>query len=573
MKRELTELQDVEALAEDWGAGQDHRHSGQERTSSAESTREEELYVYQIGNLILDEAHFARDAGGVLYVFQEGVYQSSGERYVHRRVKKIVIDRKKESDWSTRVAGQVTEWIRTDAPDLWGAPPIGTLNVLNGLLDLASLKLRPHDPLFLSPFHIPVVYVPASTCPAIDQFIAEVFPEDALDLAFEILGDLLTPERSIQKAVLLVGEGGNGKGVFLALVIVFVGSRNVSNISLHKLEADRFAVARIYAKLANVCADLPSEHLTGTSVFKQITGNDTVTGEYKFRDSFSFSPHCRLLFSANHPPQSKDASKAFYDRWIVVPFNRTFRGAENETPRNVLDARLAAPGELSGALNKAIAALRRLRIAGRFTESESTRTALAQFHAVTDPLAVWLDRQTVALPTAVIPKSELHTAYNQTCQWDGRPPMTNQLFGRALKKLRPDLQEAQRTVGFRLQWVYVGIGLRARLPVQTDSPDSRDSRDSSIPVSCTNHSEPLADCELNSYESVVSSDAEEQVKTNRVNHVNGVKGVGSRPCYACGSKRFWRKGSGELICALCHPPGASDFSFELVKLDDTQAGP
>ena len=54
------------------------------------------------------------------------------------------------------------------------------------------------------------------------------FPDDAVDPAFGILSASLTPDRSIQKTVLLVGEVGNGRRVFLALVLNFVGRRNVS---------------------------------------------------------------------------------------------------------------------------------------------------------------------------------------------------------------------------------------------------------------------------------------------------------------------------------------------------------
>src|SRR5207302_650232 len=128
----------------------------------------------------------------------------------------------------------------------------------------------------------------------------DTFPPDARAVAWEILADLLTPDRSIQKAALLAGEGGNGKSRFLAATSAFAGRRNVANLSLHKIEADRFAAARLLGKLANICADLPSDHLTGTSVFKAITGGDAIAAEYKYRDSFEFAPFCRLLFSANY---------------------------------------------------------------------------------------------------------------------------------------------------------------------------------------------------------------------------------------------------------------------------------
>ena len=123
---------------------------------------------------------------------------------------------------------------------------------------------------------------------------------------------MITPDRSIQKAVALIGEGGNGKGVFLQLAPNFVGTKNVAHLSLQKLETDRFAPARLYGKLANICSDLPGEQSTGSAVFKSITGCNRITAEFKYRDSFEFRPFARLLLSANHLPASRDASKAFF---------------------------------------------------------------------------------------------------------------------------------------------------------------------------------------------------------------------------------------------------------------------
>ena len=80
--------------------------------------------------------------------------------------------------------------------------------------------------------------------------------------------------------------------------------------------------------------------------------------EYKFKDSFEFVPYSRLVFSANHPPKSQEASPAFFRRWIVVPFDRTFADGDPDTiPGDKLDAILSDPVELSGVLNKALEAL------------------------------------------------------------------------------------------------------------------------------------------------------------------------------------------------------------------------
>jgi P4 family phage/plasmid primase-like protien len=514
-----------------------HRRKSAAPNARKNSSRNETLYAYELGNQILQEAHFARDGGGKLYVLQGGAYRPTGERFAIRRVQELAIEQRKETDWSTQLAGQVVEWVRTAAPDLWGRPPVDRINLLNGLLDLGTLELRPHTHEFLSPIQIPISYDPAATCPGIDKFIAETFPADSFELAWEILGDLLTPERSVQKAILLSGEGGNGKGVYLTLATNFVGCANVSTLSLHRLEMDRFAVAGLYGKLANVCADLPSEHLVSTSVFKAVTGNDRIAGEYKFRDCFFFAPYCRLLFSANHPPQSKDASKAFYDRWIVVPFSRSFRGTEQEVPRSLLDAQLSTESERSGALNGALAALRRLRSRGRFAETDSTHVALEQFREVTDPLAVWLERETVTHPSAMIPQGQLLAAYNNASAREGRPPMTSQAFGRAIKRLRSNIEEAQRTVQSKITWIYLGIGLKTEEHFNQESRTSLDSHDCSSYVPVTGHGRYQAPARQEGHET-----SGEQVGGVRVNRVKPVNGEGSTvrsaSCRARDSNRF-----------------------------------
>jgi P4 family phage/plasmid primase-like protien len=352
----------------------------------------------------------------------------------------------------------VAEYIRADAPELWERPPVDEVNVSNGILDLHSGKLRPHDPSYLSPVQIPTSYDPSAECPAWDKFVSEVFPEDAVELAFELAADLITPSRSAQKAILFLGEGSNGKSTYLRALTALVGSTNTAGVSLHKLESDRFATARLLGKLANICPDLPSTHLTETSVFKAITGGDDLHAEYKYRESFEFAPYCRLVFSANHVPRSGDASHAFFRRWLVVPFDRTFEPAE-QVPREELDARLSEPGELSGVLNRALAVLPRIRRDG-FTESESMRDAWEEFKAMTDPVAVWLENNTVSEANAWVPKSALIAAYNKSAEESGRAGLTAQAFGRAMKRARPEVGEAQRTVGGRQVKCYTGVGLK-----------------------------------------------------------------------------------------------------------------
>ncbi len=425
---------------------------------------DDKLATCDIADMITSDSHFAVDTGGKLYVFESGVYKPTGESYVKRRVKSILGALKKPQQWTSRRSDEVVKYIAVDAPTLWERPPLDKVNVLNGVLDVNTRTLAPHSAEFLSPIQLPVNFDPAARCPHWDDFVGTTFPTDAEAIAWEVPAWLMTPETSIQKAILLTGDGSNGKSVYLAALLAFIGRKNAAAVSLHKLENDRFSVARLVGKLANICPDLPSTDLTGTSVFKSITGGDSLLAERKFEESFEFVPYSRLVFSANLPPKSQDASPAFFRRWLVVPFEKTFQaGAAGTIPRAELDAMLADPAELSGVLNKALLALEAIRKHG-FTESESTRRAMDDFRQTTDPLAVWLDRNTVVHPTGVVVADRLWDEYNRDCVAKGRPTISKNALGRAIVQLRPTVEKRQRTVNGVLSSCYIGLGMLTNDP-------------------------------------------------------------------------------------------------------------
>src|SRR5205823_2729151 len=119
-------------------------------------------------------------------------------------------------------------------------------------------------PAFLSAVQIPVDYDPEAKCPAWEQFCSEVFPTDAADagVPFEILAYAMFPGGGRQHAVLCIGEGANGKSVFLSAASTFLGKRNIANLTLHRIEGDRFSASRLVGKLANICSDLPGRDLS-----------------------------------------------------------------------------------------------------------------------------------------------------------------------------------------------------------------------------------------------------------------------------------------------------------------------
>jgi putative DNA primase/helicase len=404
--------------------------------------------------------HFAQDQGDKLYHYAAGVYTTGGEARIRRLTKHIV----PAEQWSTHLADEAVEYIRADAPRLWERSPLDRVNLRNGILDVKSRVLCPHSPAYLSPIQLPIDYNPDALCPAWDAQLEATLPRDVYEagVIWYLLAWLMLPITFIQKAVLLLGGGGTGKSTLLTAILGFLGGRkNVSSISLQRIESDRFSAARLLGKLANICADLPTTHLETSSTFKAITGGDEITGEFKFHDSFSFVPFARLLFSANHPPISRDASPAFFDRWIVIAMDQVFRGTAEEVDRATLDAKLAAPSELSGALNRALDALPAV-LSSQIPITPSMSEAWQEFWAMTDPLARWLDENTLGNSLAFVPASDLMSRYNDDALAAGRPPLNKTAFGLAIRRLRPGVIFTRQQVACIRREGYRGIGFIAR---------------------------------------------------------------------------------------------------------------
>ena len=203
-------------------------------------------------------------------------------------------------------------------------PDLPTINLLNGRLEWATDTLQPHTPRRVYRHSIPVSYDPQATCPTFDHYLETTLDEDVIPLADEIIGHLLIPDTRYEKAVMLTGDGENGKSVFIDTLTALLGSQHVSNVALQDLEENRFRVAELFGKLGNFFADLDPRALKSTSLFKALVTGDEIEAERKFTDPFKFRNVARLVFSANKLPDSSDRTHAFYRRWHVIPFTRTF---------------------------------------------------------------------------------------------------------------------------------------------------------------------------------------------------------------------------------------------------------
>lgn len=374
--------------------------------------------IVRYGLRFMERESFARDGGNKLYWYDGGVYRDKGARRISHLLEAELDQENLTEHFSRYRVDEIVAFIRDRCPVLWDEIPIehsSVVNVANGLLDLHTGEIQQHTPLFYSTVQYPIEFNADATAPKWDALCKTLFPEDIYSsgVHWQLACWALMSDNPAQQALMLTGPGGNGKSRFLKALESLVGRENTAHLALHTLANNRFAVPVLLNKALNYCADLSSRQLADTSLFKALTGDDTVGGEYKGGRFFSFRNRAKLAFSANEIPGAPEANDAFFRRWMIIEM--TWRAPKGKGRRAAdIDAELATPGELSGVLNEVIKVAPAVLQRG-VGETETMARGREKFIAAVDPFALFARNHIVPDKLGKITRADLMNSYGAFC--------------------------------------------------------------------------------------------------------------------------------------------------------------
>jgi len=355
------------------------------------------------------------------YIYIDGVYRPYGwdnleralyETYggVVQKNGQSVIDKKTINEILSRVFS-----LKTVDPYVL-ENNLNFLNVRNGIVDTDSRILQEHSPEIYSFSQIDVEYDPNADCPNFLGFLDEMVEPKYREVLQELFGYVLWPEYNIHKAFMFLGPKRSGKSTMLNVLSRMLGRESISNASLQDLTEKRFTVANLFGKAANICGDLPRKIVVEPGIFKRLTGEDYVQGEFKFKNEFSFMNTAKLIFSANEIPALKYEDDAYYGRWVIIPFDNSVYGREDTQ----LIKKLTTDEELSGILNWALDGLDRLKDNDwQFSYSDDS-TAI--YRRKSNPVIAFLEDCCEEFPEGYTTKAQLINAYNKWAKTHGIPP-------------------------------------------------------------------------------------------------------------------------------------------------------
>jgi P4 family phage/plasmid primase-like protien len=207
---------------------------------------------------------------------------------------------------------------------------VNGINFVNGFLT-EHLELLPHHPDYGMTYTLPYPYVPeaAAKCQKWLEMLNDYWDDDE-DYADKVEAlreamcvTMFGKATRVQLAFVLYGIAHSGKSRILEIIRSLMPD-NCSTAIPPQMWNDKFAPAQLAGKLLNMAGELSEYEMINSAKFKEIVSGETISGQHKNQQMFTFRPVAAHWFATNHLPKSRDSSEGFTRRFLFFTFNKKF---------------------------------------------------------------------------------------------------------------------------------------------------------------------------------------------------------------------------------------------------------
>lgn len=415
--------------------------------------------------ILSEHPYLKKNEIGIVFDYKDGVYRMMSDQEVSDM---ILNGLEEDMLWNFRTKKNVADKLAcliSKIPLLSISNDGGyVVNVKNGLLNIYTRELRPHTPEYVSLVQFPVVYDPRAKAPVWEECVKSWMEgpeqEGKTALLKQFCGYCLSSSMLYDRALFLVGDGGNGKSTFVDSIAMVFGPDSTAHIDLESLYG-AFGLQGLIGKRLNIIEEVHGNYYQSNKLKKLISG-EKVTIDVKYKPQFTFRPQAKFIFSVNSFPRVDDTSTATERRICAITFLNNYRKNPNFQLRSAFG--LLAQ-ELSGILNWMIDGAADLVEKGNFTVTKEQTRMLEEYRQENSSVEGFLVQCIVLEREATVTTSDLYFAYKRWSMSEGGRKIKSNItftkevkaFGAKDNRFTFSERESSRTESF-----FTGIKLNPR---------------------------------------------------------------------------------------------------------------
>lgn len=391
------------------------------------------LAIYIKANYIIQNNY------GNLYIYENGCYRLKRDNEWRAFIKAFMPEEyRKKRNWD-----DVLEELKTDYP-------ISTkklnadeniINFKNGILNISTGELMPHDPKYLSTIQIPCNYVSGLTlddAPVTKRFLTDLcttdfgyFDQDVMTLLLEVMGAVFSNVKGsrYKKCLILHGPGNTGKTQLRQLVISLVGKENTISVDLGRMQ-DKFGTSELPGKRLAGSGDMAYAKVSEMNILKALTGGDDTTIEGKYQKMKSEEYNGFLWYNCNQLPKfGGDRGEHLYERFMLVPCTNVIPLSKRDPA--ILDKMLT---EKEAIVSVAIEYFKKSVERGyRFTEGETVDMERDKYETYNNSLLYFVSSYCIIPGGMRTARTTFNKVYSVWCRDNNFKPETQTEIGKILE--------------------------------------------------------------------------------------------------------------------------------------------
>lgn len=332
------------------------------------------------------------------------------------------------------------------------------INFNNGVLELDTMEFRPHSQEYGFRYVLPYDYDRLASAPRFEKFLSEIMNDrqELIDVLLEYAGYSFSNDDCwAEKALIMTGEGSNGKSTLMNVFRALAGRENYASLTLGDLKAETNR-HQLDGALFNLAEETPTHAMAESSLFKNLVTGGETTVKMLYKQPYTIANKCKLMFACNELPKTRDTTKGFFRRLLLVPFSREFEGAAKDP---FIKEKLYE--ELPGIFNLVVRGYQRLKRQGCFSASKVIDFEISKYRLELDTVEAWFRDcgQVTENQDVSSSFSNLYSGYTFFTEERNEKPETYVSFAKRMHKIIPALESRieRRTVNGKKETFLIGI--------------------------------------------------------------------------------------------------------------------